>query len=843
MDGLQDIVARLDPEQLEEFIDQLPPEAVTAIVEEMGMKHAATQVPATPIKMARELVPGFISRPHLRYLSKRITAAMKEVEQGGNPRIIVEMPPRSGKSLLATQITSAWALALHPNWPIMLTSYSSSLATSWSRTVRRWVAEGKVGDVELSQDSTRAEEWETTEGGTLLARSLGGQTTGRGAKLLVIDDPHKDFADAHSQASRDAAWNWWLSTSSSRLTPQSIVIIIMCMTGDTPVLRPDGSETPLRDIRIGDEIATYENGKLTTSKVMNWANQGPDNIYEIRLESGRTVRANARHPFLTLDPEDNETWKPTKELRPGEYILTVTGESGKESSATLKGATSPSTARECAHLTTTKQDGLRVTGPTHTTPEHAEQLELSTDTGLLSTNTKHSLSSNKDFVQSVKSYPMTAAQHTGQGSSALTTTTRREKCEDCCATTVTSCSNDTSNLSDSETPLNTLNITPDRIVSITPAGVEDVYDIQVDRTENFIANGLVSHNTRWHTDDLVGRLLSREYPGDPSDWEVIRLSAIAEKNDVLGREPGTPLLSPLDLNESIEMASKRWNRVKNDVGSYVWSSLYQQNPAPAEGTTLKVDWFRYWTTDPDLVEKDEFGDPKENGKTVLLDPDKLGTAEWTDSWDLTFKGSDTSDYVVGQRWAKVGANRFLIAQQRGRWSFSEVLRRMRDWAKRDDPAVSPYGHYVYQRIVERAANAEAAQDTLRDEIAGIKLVSARTSKENRARAVSPEIESGNVLLPHPAEPGMSWVGDMIAEIREFPNGAHDDQVDTMTQALAHLRDGGMTGIVMPGETSVQVPGTTPQRSRQQAVPGLSIPGGTLGGSSRLTAARSSGRRV
>ncbi|MGC7970003.1 Hint domain-containing protein, partial [Salmonella enterica] len=77
--------------------------------------------------------------------------------------------------------------------------------------------------------------------------------------------------------------------------------------GDTPVLMADGSERPLRDIRPGDEVATYEGGRLTTSTVKNWRNNGPDSIYRIRMKSGVEVRANARHPFLTVK-DGNETW-------------------------------------------------------------------------------------------------------------------------------------------------------------------------------------------------------------------------------------------------------------------------------------------------------------------------------------------------------------------------------------------------------------------------------------------------------------------------------------------------------------------------------------------------------
>ncbi|UDL16201.1 terminase [Microbacterium phage Kozie] len=293
--------------------------------------------------------------------------------------------------------------------------------------------------------------------------------------------------------------------------------------------------------------------------------------------------------------------------------------------------------------------------------------------------------------------------------------------------------------------------------------------------------------TRWHEDDFIGRLLSTEYDGDPDDWEVIAFPAIAEEADVLGRAPGEPLLSPLLPDEEPEEALVRWASVKRSVGGYTWSALYQQAPAPADGAIFSVGTFRYWTT----VEARATDD----GKVRYLDPDTAG--EWLDSWDMAFKGNDDSDYVVGQRWLKIGANRFLIAQSRGRRSFTATLAEVEAFTARD------YGRHVHKHLVEDKANGTAIMDVLRDKISGLKAVEPRGSKEARARAVTPEIESGNVYLPHPAE--APWVLDLIAELRSFPTGAHDDQVDAMTQALAELRDPGTAMISNPGSRATSIP--------------------------------------
>lgn len=294
--------------------------------------------------------------------------------------------------------------------------------------------------------------------------------------------------------------------------------------------------------------------------------------------------------------------------------------------------------------------------------------------------------------------------------------------------------------------------------------------------------------TRWHEDDFIGRLLSPEYSPDRDKWEVIKFPAIAEQADVLGRSEGDPLFSPL-LEETREEALERWAQMKTSMGSYSWAALYQQRPSPAQGAVFDVGWWRYWTHDPAKVTGD--------GRVVLAPDAAWRAGQWVDSWDLTFKGSENSDFVVGQRWVRTGPDRYLVAQQRGRWSFTETLDHMERWGRTDDHDVSPYGECVHQCLIEDAANGSAAIDVLRKRVSGVKPVKARTSKEIRARAITPEIESGNVYLPYPSDPGNEWVEDLLSELREFPNGKHDDQVDALTQALNGLRDGGRGSVAVP----------------------------------------------
>lgn len=246
--------------------------------------------------------------------------------------------------------------------------------------------------------------------------------------------------------------------------------------------------------------------------------------------------------------------------------------------------------------------------------------------------------------------------------------------------------------------------------------------------------------TRWHESDLVGKLLEQEH-----DWRELRLPAIAEDEDQLGRQAGEPLWpARYDANALQE--------IRRDVGELVWAGLYQQRPAPAEGGMVKRAWLRYY---------DEL--PKRFDEQLL-------------SWDLSFKGGSDSDFAVGQAWGRAGADCYLLDQVRGRMDFPEQLAAFNSLSARWPQA--------YRKLVEDAANGAALVASLKRTVPGIVPVPAKGSKEARVAAVSAIFESGNVYLPNPAH--RAWVGELVEELVTFPGARNDDQVDATTQALARL---------------------------------------------------------
>ncbi len=575
-----------------------------------GVRAAALARFDTPAKLARHIRPDTVQTPML----DAIDAAIMLADSGEHRFWIINTPPQEGKST-RLQAAGAWLLSQDPSRRIAYASYEQGLAQVSGLVVRQVVethgsgyAGGRLDPdrddvLGLAIDPSRgaAGAWRLARTddvpvpGGVISVGVGSGFTGRPADVLIVDDPIKGAAEADSPKIRRNLKDWWESVASTRLAPDAIVIVVQCMTGDTPVLRPDGTETPLRDIRAGDRIATYERGALAVSTVRNWANQGPDNVYAIKMKSGVVVRANARHPFLVVDGEGRETWQRVADLKPGAYILRAGAEGGSVSRALPTTAPKLSVVRGFASPTTTAH-----AGPPDMVAEVPSRTAVRTSvTATASTRktTTASLPSREACAPSADATRTTRErQPTGAASCASTTVTTRQRCAGSSATIATSWSDAGAPRSASALELNTWNVTPDRVVEIVPAGVEDVFDIQVDRTENFIANGLVSHNTRWHEDDLAGWLISEDDPKNPK-WRVLSISAQALAEDPNAKPPIGP--DPLGRTPGQWMVSARgrtvadWEEKRRAVGrgGRWWNALYQQRPAPPEGGMFRRDWF------------------------------------------------------------------------------------------------------------------------------------------------------------------------------------------------------------------------------------------------------------
>lgn len=245
--------------------------------------------------------------------------------------------------------------------------------------------------------------------------------------------------------------------------------------------------------------------------------------------------------------------------------------------------------------------------------------------------------------------------------------------------------------------------------------------------------GVIVMATRWHTDDLIGRLIQRMGEGDT--FRIVNYPAIAE-HDELHRKAGEalhPERYPLSTLQQI----------KKTIGSRDWEALYQQHPVPDGGALFKLEWFRRWTAS---------SLPPEFDHTLM-------------SWDMTFKDSKNSDYVVGQVWGKKGPNFYLLDQVRGQWDFVKTKEMVRVLAQK--------WPRVVRKLVEDKANGSAVISELKSTVSGFVPITPTESKEARASSVTPYFEAGNVFIPE--DSAAPWVPHYVSELLEFPAGSHDDQ--------------------------------------------------------------------
>lgn len=283
-----------------------------------------------------------------------------------------------------------------------------------------------------------------------------------------------------------------------------------------------------------------------------------------------------------------------------------------------------------------------------------------------------------------------------------------------------------------------------QIESIEPAGVEEVFDIQIERTENFIANGLVSHNTRWHEDDLAGRILASE---DGPNWTVVSLPALAEDNDPLGRAPGAALWSARFDEVDLE-------RIRTVLGTQSFTALYQQRPTALEGGLFKRAWFDIVQAVPSAAQRVRY-------------------------WDKA--GTDAGgDYTAGALIAMDGDGVFYVENVvRGQWSALERERIIRQTAELDGRNVP-----IWVEQEPGSGGKESAQATVRA-LAGWNVYAERVTgdKLTRAQPFAAQCEARNVKVVKGG-----WNAAFLDELTMFPNGRHDDQVDAAAGAFNMLVD-------------------------------------------------------
>jgi len=310
---------------------------------------------------------------------------------------------------------------------------------------------------------------------------------------------------------------------------------------------------------------------------------------------------------------------------------------------------------------------------------------------------------------------------------------------------------------------------------------------------------LILVQTRWHEHDLAGQLYVDGLEGRGEPFELVRLPEVAETHDPEAFDPVLRLPDPLGRSPGEILEPGRFDAEavaarKLSAQSYFWAGMHQQRPAPEEGGEIKRAW---WKLEDAL--------PAQYDQALS-------------SWDMKLKDKESGDYVVGQVWGRTGRDFWMIDQLRGQWDQATTINAIALMAIRHP--------YAAMHVIENTGNGPEVMAALRtplptyvvsDEMAGQlgmvgderdKVTALRQRglpglvantpkgpKAVRARAVAPYIEAGDVHLPARAV----WLGVFIDETSSFPQGAHDDQVDAMSQALSKLSHSEAAAFARRGE--------------------------------------------
>jgi len=765
---------------------------VEVLIDELHKRREAQACREDLIEFCKKMQDDYKVGRHHRMLADELMG----IADGSKDRVCVNMPPRHGKSQLVSIYYPAWFIGKFPNKKILMVSHTSDLAVDFGRKVRNIIDSPAYKEifptVTLAADSKSAGRWNTNSGGEYFACGVGSALAGRGADLLLVDDPHneQDILSGNLDIF-ERAYEWFAYGARTRLMPGGRVAIIQCMAGDTKVLMADGSEVEIKHLKIGSSVATYCDGRRITSKVLNWSNQGSDNVFTVKTTS-RIVKANERHPFLVQTYMGDLQWIRLKDLRPGMKLVSLKGatdrvgpkqspenakpvsletvttektqtlpitlpgitESGKESSALQMGVQNQRTVTGCASLTTTSE----------CTPlDQSLQPNLSgKDTSSIGTESLWRSTISFLLIKVVCALYVSSLRlrktlgAIGKINFASTTATTPEKSGRFYVMTATS-QLDTRRLGRSPLQLrNISDFTTETIESVEHSGYEDVFDIQVEVTENFIANGLVSHNTRWHQDDLTGRMVRDMTQNEGSDqYEVVEFPAIFNEN--------TPEERPL-WPEFFDLEALK--RTKASMPVFQWNAQYQQNPTGEEAAIVKRDWWNIWKAErPPACEY------------VIMALDAAAeTNNRADFTSITTWGVFMNEEVDAY-------NIILLNAIKKRVEFPELK----------DLALEQYQEYEPDAFIveKKSAGTALYQELRRTGMVIQEYTPHRGSGDKTARlnSVADIIRSGLVWVPE-----TRWAEEVVEEIAGFPFMSHDDHVDTTTMALMRFRNGGFVRL-------------------------------------------------
>lgn len=773
----------------------------------------------TPGALARATNPSTIQTAALDVIDEAIT----DLYNRPDGRLILSCPPQVGKSQRCARWFPLWVLTQNPDARIAIVSYEHNVARRWGRAIRDDILSHPELGLRVRTDLAAQHEWELAghQGGVYTA-GIGAALTGRPVDCIT-GDMHIECEYgritaaeafrrgitrilAYDHASGRAVWR---RVEAARRIERRDVIEISTEDGRVLACTPDHrvysgrGYVPAGSLQIRDSLVAAVDAHRVPLRDGAPGRQGGD-------PQGNHPRSGAvLHPGVHGGPLGGHEPDPGVRLREadpkepqGDVLAGVSGQAGEATGADMPPVWGDVLAE--AHVSGVLRQGMRRRGPFVPDDRPGEP----------------ALQGRHQLRQVV---PVDASTDFGTGQLAVRRLPGvaddhlRPQQRDRDEVRSGGASHRRGHYEQSgrepDHALLRLPHDPPQVVADTVSvvtrngcGPVDVYDFQVEGTRNFFANGVLVHNcliiddplkdraqadsevyrnrvwewwtevgstrlgpgapvlqvaTRWHQSDLAGQMLAAE---DGDVWDVVNIPAQAEAEpDILGRRVGEYMESTRRNRQGRPLTTAQWEAIKTRVGARSWNALYQGRPSPAGGGIIGRDWWQeysnpLWVDQPD-------GTKLTTGFDLVIQ-----------SWDMAFKATTDSDYVVGQVWARRGADLFLLDQVRGRWDFPETCRQVERLTARWPDAVL--------KLVEEKANGAAVIATLGHKVPGLVPENPTDSKVGRVNAVAPLVEARNVHLPAPAL--AAWVGDFVEEWSAFPTGTHDDQVDAATQALKRL---------------------------------------------------------
>lgn len=225
-------------EELEKLLDKLDPAMYEKLIDEVKIYQAAIEREKAQVSFmeyVKMMWPGFVHGRHHALMAKKFEAIAK----GEMKRVIINMPPRHTKSEFASYLLPSWFLGLHPAKKVIQCSNTADLAVGFGRKVRNLVDSEQYATVfpgvKLRQDSKAAGRWATNKNGEYFAIGVGGTVTGKGADLLIIDDPHSEQEAALAAGNPEIyqkVYEWYTSGPRQRLQPGGAIVIVMTRWGE-----------------------------------------------------------------------------------------------------------------------------------------------------------------------------------------------------------------------------------------------------------------------------------------------------------------------------------------------------------------------------------------------------------------------------------------------------------------------------------------------------------------------------------------------------------------------------------------------------------------------------------